>query len=322
MFLDTVKNLFLPGANGAIRMVDVDLGTHRAQVPVADIAGQRSGSTFLVTAGMDGDEYAGIEAAYRLIDRYRDGDFSGRLVVIPIVNVDGFWNESSHNPTDGKFPKYIFPGSANGSPTERLVHWLVDNYVHDSVADTQANCWLDMHSGAITESLSPFLWLYHIDDNVHDSVADNIIHANMAEIVVYEKAGFGSKAMRLAQKGCTYVIAESGSRGNRNEDDVTRHVHWAEGVMHAFGMINKPPTLVAEQKVFRHVTFVRAPWNGIWQPIPFSNNEIKGGSALGTCMTLDAKTSKTLFAPKNGERLWWKETMTMRRGDILYAIGW
>jgi predicted deacylase len=42
--------------------------------------------TLLITAGIDGDEYAGIEVAYRLIDG-SDRPFAGRLLIIPIVNM-------------------------------------------------------------------------------------------------------------------------------------------------------------------------------------------------------------------------------------------
>src|SRR5690242_19972927 len=92
------------------------------QIPVFDIAGNQPGKTVLITAGVDGDEYAGIHAAYQLEENYRHGNFSGRLVIIPIVNVERFKQECSQNPLDGKLPKNIFPGSPDGSPSEQRIH--------------------------------------------------------------------------------------------------------------------------------------------------------------------------------------------------------
>ena len=49
---------------------------------IIEITGVRPGKTLVVTGGMDGDEYAGIEAARALIDLYSDRQFAGVLATI------------------------------------------------------------------------------------------------------------------------------------------------------------------------------------------------------------------------------------------------
>ncbi len=97
------------------RLYSVDLGERHIEIPVAEIEGSLPGKTLLITAGMDGDEYAGIEAAFQAVEKYQHETFSGRLIILPVVNILGFENESSQNPLDQKFPKYIFPGRANNT---------------------------------------------------------------------------------------------------------------------------------------------------------------------------------------------------------------
>jgi len=52
---------------------------------------------------MDGDEYAGISAAYQLIEEFSHTPFRGSIIIVPIVNMPGFIAQTSENPEDGKF---------------------------------------------------------------------------------------------------------------------------------------------------------------------------------------------------------------------------
>src|SRR3989344_9294675 len=107
----------------------VDIGGRKIEIPVWEKQSPIPGKTIVITAGIDGDEYAGIEAAYELIRIYSKQSFSGRLVIIPVVNIPGFEEAVSYNPLDKKYPKYIYPGKKNGSSTERLLYWLSTNFV-------------------------------------------------------------------------------------------------------------------------------------------------------------------------------------------------
>ncbi|MCX6780834.1 MAG: succinylglutamate desuccinylase/aspartoacylase family protein [Candidatus Magasanikbacteria bacterium] len=298
-------------------MISVDLGVCDVEIPVFDLVGKRPGPTMVVTGGMDGDEYTGIEAAYKLVADFSSRDFAGRLIVIPIVNIPGFFNESSLNPLDGIFPKMVFPGSANGSPTERLVFWLYNTYIKE------ANVWFDLHSGAITEGLNPYLWGFETDYAKVDAVVEQLRDARVAELYISENASWGSKAARLAKEGCAYILAESGARGERNEIDIERHVRWVINTMYILKMIDEPlvPT-VLETKIFHHVAYISAPApEGLWFPAKIDGNEIKKGMVLGAWAKLDKPQDRhEVIAPKNGVRLWWKETMRMQRGDMLCVI--
>jgi hypothetical protein len=76
--------------------------------------------------------------------------------------------------------------------------------------------------------------------------------------------------------------------------------------------------------------------DGIWltpsnphfpRPASGSSSAISGGrptvkgEIIGEARRFDRSKSKTMTAPVGGHRLWWKETMRMRNGDILCVIG-
>ncbi len=311
-----LRNLFSRSRSNLFQFVHVNLGRSVIALPIADIKGNQPGKTLVVTGGMDGDEYAGIEAAYQLAEKYRAGTFSGRLIIIPILNLPGFEAEQSWNPLDHTFPKYIFPGRADGSATERLIRWLHETYL------THADVWYDAHSGALTERLFPFVWTYktgvkHIDDftkQLHGMIE--------AKTIVFEPSARSSKASQLARGNCVYILGESGERGNCHNEDVERHLGWMQSVMQAREMIDIPQTQNAKAPlVLQDVSFICAPYDGLWRAEEIMSSELKKGQVLGQCSRLDMSSQKELRIPTTGTMLWWKETLHMKRGDILCAWG-
>lgn len=309
--------LFSKKPQSLIRLIPVNLGSRSVEIPVAVIHGNRPGKKLLVTGGTDGDEYAGMEASYAIVERFRGGDFAGTLVVVPVVNVPGFQAECSRNPLDQKFPKFVFPGRADGMPTDRLMHWLVSEYA------TGADAWMDLHGGAITEGVRPFLWLFESGEEATDSLGRRLVAAADVETVVLEKVSRASKAGTLAGEGCLYVLAESGCLGGRVAADVDRHVGWTMALMGAMGMIdsqNEKPR-ESQPRMLRRAVIVSAPFEGIWRPADLSDLEITKGMRLGTCVRLDGTDAREILAPASGVPLWWKQSMAMRHGDELVAIG-
>lgn len=217
------------------RRVSVDLGVHTIEIPVAEIEGDRSGKTLLVTAGMDGDEYAGMCAAFRLVETFQNKAFSGRLIIVPLVNQPGYEAGLSENPIDHKFPKQIFPGRALGKASERLIHWLATTYV------SEADAWHDMHGGAHDEHLRPFLWVSKTRNTAVDELTKNLLRTTSAQTVLQKRAGFFSKERQLAKRGCWFVLAESGELGEQNAEDIERHVRWVKETMSVLGMLDALP---------------------------------------------------------------------------------
>lgn len=280
-----------------------------------ELLGATPGKTLLITAGMDGDEYTGIAAAQKCIQRFSSRSFSGKIIIIPIVNMPGFTNESSHNPNDGMFPKMVFPGNIRGSSTEQMIAALVPYTL-------QSDCWLDLHSGAITEGLNPFLWLHKTEQHETRTFIETVVKKSIAEHVVIESCSKGTKAARLAKHGCLYIVAESGSRGNRNAIDVERHIRWTEEIMSHLGMTNEHIPERKASHVMCRVRYVIAPHDGIWNPSLSGAATIQKHEIIGTAHTIQGAKPKTIPSPVAGYRLWWKETMRMKKGDVLCAIGY
>lgn len=272
------------------------------------------GPTTLVTAGVDGDEYAGIEAAFQLITKYEKTPFIGRLIIVPIVNTAGFIHETSFNPEDWKYPKHMGIGKKNGSSSQKLMYWLTTTYgIH-------ADVWMDLHGGSLTEVLTPFVAHWKTGKKEIDGRGRVIVSYLSVEHVLYETAKLFGSARYLAQHGCTYILTESGERGERNPKAIDAHIEWVKVAMATTGMI-KHSSRSRTHIPYEHLAEYQAPAGGMWYPAFDRPRTFKRGETLGIVKTVNGKQSIALKAKQNSMMLWGKVTARAQKGEILIGVG-
>lgn len=102
--------------------------------------GPPSGPYALITAGIHGGEFTGVDVALRLVDSLEAAESGNRLaagvVVVPVCNPPAFRLQRRTSPYDELDMNRIFPGDPAGAPTQRLAaavwelargaHWIVD----------------------------------------------------------------------------------------------------------------------------------------------------------------------------------------------------
>ena len=174
----------------------------------------------LITAGIDGDEYDGIEAAKSLINNYR-GDIP--ITVIPIVNIAGYQAKISQNPLDGKLPKNIYPGSRYGSSSNQLIAELSKHTVG-------VELWVDLHGGATDEHLNPFVWAQKTNNTIVDQRTTGLI-SRLKTTSLYTNSTTLPPAPALAKHNTSYIMLESGELGLPTKRNTQRHVDWVGTVL-------------------------------------------------------------------------------------------
>jgi len=295
-----------------MNLISVDLGIKKIKIPVAEISSGKSGKALLITAGMDGDENSGIEAAYKLIEEFKEGGFRGNLTVIPIVNTPGVEINQSYNPLDNEFPKDIYPGKEDGSPSERLIHWLDINYVSSS------DIWLDLHGGAHDEMLEPSVLVYETKNEKINELLCKVISSVNIPKIVFHKTGFWTKIDLLAKKDIAYVITEVGCSGDRSNKWLAKHVELAKCIMGTLGMIEERIERKQKPRIYRKRVKLKAGGSGLW--FPQKTVFIKKGQILGKLISLEGKEIEVIQAKEDGEFLWGKESLFCKRGDILVEM--
>lgn len=112
----------------------------KLSIPILAARGNQDGQTMIVTAGIHGDEYEGMEAIYRVFDVLDPERMKGTFVAAPIVTLPAFWMGIRSNPVDLKNMARVFPGKPNGSFSERLAWELLHRLLQ------HASLYIDLHS--------------------------------------------------------------------------------------------------------------------------------------------------------------------------------
>ncbi len=116
---------------------------HGIDLPVLLACGARPGPTLVVTAGIHGDEYEGIQAIFDAWETVDTGQMSGDLLMVSVANPPAFWNGTRTSPLDGGNLARVFPGDPDGGPSEAIAHSLAQAVI------ARADFYLDLHSAGV-----------------------------------------------------------------------------------------------------------------------------------------------------------------------------
>ncbi len=116
--------------------------------PVLVVNGELPGPTLCLTAAVHGDELNGIEIVRRVLHDIDPDKLSGRLIGVPIVNVQGFRRGSRYLPDRRDLNRY-FPGNPNGSAAARIAHALFKDVI------AHCDALVDLHTGSFERANLP-----------------------------------------------------------------------------------------------------------------------------------------------------------------------
>jgi len=301
-------------AKSIIKSEHINMGHQVTDIPVARITGSAPGQSLLITAGLDGDEYAGMKAAYALIEEFSYTSFNGSLIIIPVVNIPGFEAQTSENPMDGKYPKHIYPGKKDGSPTEQLCYWL-------HMIATGCDLWLDMHGGALTEIITPFVGSYISGNKTIDTRVLDIIKKLPCGYATVQRPAYTTKAKTLSKYDCGYIMTESGQGSDNGKAPVERHMLWTHVIMGRLGMIPYP-TKEYPKTIYSRVDEYRSTQNGIWHPQFTAARPVEKGELLGSVASFEGFLRQQIVARHAGVLLWARTGMGIRKGDSAAGVGY
>ena len=273
-------------------------------VPVGVINGRSAGPTIALTGGIFSTEYCGIEAASRL---YRDLDpqsISGRVVIVPVVNMPAFqfrtpmFNLSGgNNPIDGKSVNTAFPGDPNGSVTQVIAHFVFDKLVR------HADYFVDLRGGDLPE--------------------DHLVHTMFA-IEGSEKVQRGSREMALAcgfqyhqargqrtgslwweacQAGIPSIITQSGLgyKTQPEEVHVENHVRGVTNVMKHHGMLAGEPVIAErQQELSSEFVVIKTQQSGVFHATGSPGDHVMAGDAIGKITHLDGTVAQEIATQRDG----------------------
>lgn len=277
------------------------------EIPVTVINGIKDGPTLFVIAGEHPNEYAGIEACIRLAKNLDPQEISGRLVIIPIINVPGFLTRSPYvNPIDHVNLFTIWPGKEKEAS---ISYVMIYNLYHKLIK--KADYLLDLHGGDICESMIPCVYAPIVGneriDGENRKLAEVFAEAGfdyMVEWVSLKKEEeLQELVILLSKQGKPSLIAEAGTEGKVEERDVIMLYDGVINVMKHLGMIRGEPIRRTKPRLVGKEgknTFVGSSRGGLFYSFVKVGDVVSKGDVLGEIRNVWGETIEKIVAPHDG----------------------
>ena len=299
--------LVKPGnkAWGYVSVMDTLASTLR--MPVMVINGAASGPTFVVTVTYP-TEYCAVEAAGRIYQLIDAAQLTGKLVVLPAINMQVLQFRSpmfaltqSITPSDGKMLAASFPGNPNGTTTEVLAAYAFRHFI------SQASFHVDLRGGDLPEShLTHTIFLQGVGGPAMDAklramgTKFGTQYCRESNHTIFDTKP-GSLIYEATAIGVPSIISEAG-RGfdpQPTEEDVLSHVTGVTNLLRWAKMLDGPlsPSSTSQYYLGAALISVPAPAAGIFKRGPDRGALVKRGERIGVVADLDGTVLATVVAP-------------------------
>ncbi|MBB1243296.1 succinylglutamate desuccinylase/aspartoacylase family protein [Streptomyces durbertensis] len=320
--------------------VPVDLGTTTVELPLTLVHGHRPGPRVVITAGMHGGEFVGVDAAVRLAAALKPDAVHGRVAICPVANPPAVYHgRLDASPLDGVNINRVFPGDRRGTPTERLAAWHVEHLV------AGADAYLDLHSGGIDEDLTDFVG-YRLtgDPRLDDRARRMAHHLGVQDVVFGREANGGNSHAAAARLGVPAVLVETGDRGRREPATAARLADNVLGLLTELGVVGAgvveagavepgvvgpeaapaprrdpaPPRHRVREWVWAGA--VTAGATGLWYPTATAGEDVTAGRPIGRLVDPADGRTTPVISPATGRVFYNSHALTVAAGDELAAI--
>lgn len=296
--------------------VPADLGTLTVDIPLTLVNGAHPGPRVLITAGVHGGEFTGVDAATRLAAMLEPGEVHGQVIVCPVANPPAVYQgRLGVSPLDGVNINRVFPGDPDGSPTERLAAWLFTHLVDG------ADAYVDLHSGGIDEVLTDFVGYRLTGDPELDArTADMAGALGIEDVIFGMNADGGNSHAAAARQGIPAILVETGQLGERDADTARRLVDGLYGVLGRLGVLDTKPGDDTPRHAWVWAAGVTAEATGLWYPEFTAGDDVTEGQVLGHVIDPADGQEHKILSPATGRIFYGMHGLTVAPGAELAAI--
>jgi uncharacterized protein len=299
----------------ATQVLEASVGDERVAVPVIAINGEQDGPRVSVTAGVHGAEYVGIEAARRLGMELDPAQVRGSVVVAPIVNTTSFHRRAIYTSgLDSNNLNRMFPGNADGAPSEQLARWIFETIIRPSAY------YLDLHGGDMIEALVPFaIYLASEDKQVEQTSLEMAKATGIARII--RGLTPGSTYAAASAAGIPSVLAEIGGQGVWTDELVEQHKEGALNVLRHLGVLPGDTPAHDNQRLYDTFAWMRSATDGLFHPTVQIGDTVSEGQPIGRITDYFGNELQRLTAVAGGEIVFLVTSLAINNDDPLLAIG-
>lgn len=285
-------------------------------LPMTVIHGRQAGSTLLLTTGIHCAETVGIQAAMELAAELQPEMLSGTLMILPLVNRNGFEHRSmSLVQEDGKNLNRVFPGDRHGTLSQRIAYTLTTEVF------PLVDFYIDLHGGDGFEALTPYIYAAGIGTPAVVARSQEMaMQADVPYLVVSSVASGGAYNTAAASYGIPSVLLERGGMGTWSRTEVEQDKKDVRNLLRYLGMLHDAPEPVSHTPVkTEQVTYQTVQHTGCWYPVKQVGEFINAGECIGTIRDYTGTVLADCIAKHDGVLLYQVQSLTIISGNIAVA---
>jgi predicted deacylase len=256
----------------------------RVLLPIT-VVKNSAGPTVLLTGGNHGDEYEGPIILSRLSRELTPDQVSGRVIILPALNLPAVQAGARVSPMDGLNMNRIFPGNRDGSITLAIAHYVSE------VLLPMTDVLCDFHSGGTTLEYIPSVMMHYLDDQKQQQTTQEALIAFGAPIAIITKeldtAGFldclaesqGIITLGTELAGAARVTREAVRIGETGVWNLLKHFQVVEGGVVDPQSQGRPATRLVESPDLD--CFLMAPDDGLYESFFELGEQIEAGQTVG-----------------------------------------
>lgn len=288
---------------------------------VVTIAAPSAGPTVALLGGVHGDEYEGVIAARWLIAHLRSVLVKGTIRAAAPAHPSAWDTTTRESPLDGKNLARVFPGDANGTPTEAVAHELTERVLKGS------DLLIDLHSAG-TNFEMPFLCGFQDDGGSVAAASRNFADIFAADFTWRHsgKPAPGRSLSAAFDLGIPAIYTEGGGGRSVRHDELTGYTDGVLRVLHELSMVAETPSrtrssvrVLGDGNTDAGIT---APAAGYMVSRVDSGEQCAAGQVLADIVDGDGTMIDQIRAPQAGYLMMRRRDARVQTGDtaLIFAV--
>lgn len=285
-----------------------------AAIDVRIIVGARHHPCLALVAGVHGDEYDGILALQEVARELEPERIQGTLIIVPVANPFAFAAAQRRTPQDDKDLNRVFPGSRDGTVSDRLAHCLCVGLLR------QADLVFSLHGSAAQGVLAPWIEFLNQPTRVGRASYEAARASGFPDLVALPMLP-GVLQTALADLGVPVIEGEVGGLGATQRENV---LYYKERVLAVARHVDTLPTpdsapATGEKRIW-HLCPVEAGASGIFLRDVTLRQTVRAGDRLGTLVDGRGEEVDTLRAPQDGVIGGYRNHAGVHPADRLFTL--
>ena len=291
-------------------------------IPITIINGAKKGKILALVAGVHAYEYPPILALYRIKKTINPKHLTGTLILVHIANIPGFQRRIIYyNPYDWKNLNRVFPGTPQGTQSQRIAHILTTRVVK------KCDFLIDMHCGDGNEALIPYCYWMLSGNKKMDDLTRKMVLAFGIKYIIIDKARskditnskyLGNTAIL---HGKPAITTESGYLGKTDEVSIIRNLKGIFSVMKLLGMVKGKPKFVPEPIWIDEYKVIYSKSDGLFYPQTEMGYYVAKGEKVGYITDFLGNVTQELRSPFTGIMLYIIGTPPISKGEPIFEVG-